>query len=117
DGSLDSYAQFPSAEAEVADEAAPSSELQTLIGQIWREQLQVEQFQAANHFFLLGGNSIAATQVLARLRETLGLELTLRLLFEAPTLAAFAVAVANQQQDGGQPQGAISALSRDDALP
>ncbi len=117
DGSLDSYAQFPSAEAEVADESAPSSELQTLIGQIWREQLQVEQVQADDHFFLLGGNSIAATQVIARLRETLGLELNLRLLFEAPTLAAFAAAVANQQQDGGQPQGAISALSRDDALP
>ncbi|OPG79861.1 non-ribosomal peptide synthetase, partial [Pseudomonas ogarae] len=117
DGSLDSYAQFPSAEAEGADESAPSSELQTLIGQVWREQLQVEQIQADDHFFLLGGNSIAATQVIARLRETLGLELNLRLLFEAPTLAAFAAAVANQQQDGGQPQGAISTLSRDDALP
>ncbi|NUT79699.1 non-ribosomal peptide synthetase [Pseudomonas brassicacearum] len=117
DGSLDSYAQFPSAQVEIADESAPSSELQTLIGQIWREQLQVEHVQADDHFFLLGGNSIAATQVIARLRETLGLELNLRLLFEAPTLAAFAAAVANQQQDGGQPQGAISALSRDEALP
>ena len=117
DGSLDSYAQFPSAEADGVDEAAPSSELQTLIGQVWREQLQVEQVRADDHFFLLGGNSIAATQVIARLSETLGLALNLRLLFEAPTLAAFAAAVANQQQDGGRAQGAISALPRHAPLP
>ena len=123
DGSLDSYAQFPSAEVTpstevtVADESAQSCELQTLIGQVWREQLQVEQVQADDHFFLLGGNSIAATQVIARLSETLGLALNLRLLFEAPTLAAFAAAVANQQQDGGQARGAISALPRHAPLP
>ncbi|SFN55457.1 non-ribosomal peptide synthase domain TIGR01720/amino acid adenylation domain-containing protein [Pseudomonas sp. NFACC24-1] len=117
DGSLDSYAQFPSTAADVADEPAPSSELQALIGQVWREQLQVEQVRADDHFFLLGGNSIAATQVIARLSETLGLALNLRLLFEAPTLAAFAAAVANQQQDGGQAQGAISPLSRHAPLP
>ncbi|TCV59961.1 non-ribosomal peptide synthetase [Pseudomonas fluorescens] len=117
DGSLDSYAQFPSAAADVADELAPSSELQALIGQVWREQLQVEQVRADDHFFLLGGNSIAATQVIARLSETLGLALNLRLLFEAPTLAAFAAAVANQQQDGGQAQGAISPLPRHAPLP
>ncbi|WP_458130728.1 non-ribosomal peptide synthetase [Pseudomonas sp. R3-41] len=123
DGSLDSYAQFPSAEVTpstevtVADESAQSCRLQTLIGQVWREQLQVEHVQADDHFFLLGGNSIAATQVIARLSETLGLALNLRLLFDAPTLAAFAAAVANQQQDGGQAQGAISALPRHVPLP
>ena len=48
------------------------------------------QVAADDHFFLLGGNSISATQVVARLRESLGLELNLRLLFEAPVLADFA---------------------------
>ncbi|RUQ42289.1 hypothetical protein D8M30_18350, partial [Corynebacterium pseudodiphtheriticum] len=72
---------------------------------------------ADDHFFLLGGNSITATQVVARLREALGLELSLRLLFEAPTLSAFAIAVAQLQQDGGVAQGAIHALSRQDELP
>ena len=95
----------------------PASELQTLIGQIWGEQLQVKQVNADDHFFLLGGNSIAATQVVARLREALGLELNLRLLFEAPTLGAFAIAVAQQQQDGGLAQGAITPLSRTEAMP
>jgi acyl carrier protein len=88
-----------------------------LIGQLWCEQLQVKQVNADDHFFLLGGNSIAATQVVARLREALGLELNLRLLFEAPTLGAFAAAITRQQQDGGQAQGAITTLSRSDAMP
>ncbi|WP_294736304.1 non-ribosomal peptide synthetase [uncultured Pseudomonas sp.] len=116
DGSLDSYAQFPGVPAEAADSAL-QSELQSQIAAIWCEQLQVTQVAADDHFFLLGGNSISATQVVARLRETLGLELNLRLLFEAPTLAAFAAGVAQLQQDGGVAQGAIQALSRQEDLP
>ena len=116
DGGLDSYAQFPELQAHVSD-AVLESELQSQIGAIWCEQLQLANVAADDHFFLLGGNSITATQVVARLRETLGLELNLRMLFEAPTLASFAASVAQLQQDGGVAQGAIHALSRQDDLP
>ncbi|WP_130932190.1 non-ribosomal peptide synthetase [Pseudomonas sp. Sample_24] len=117
DGSLDSYAVFPSATTESAGNPESGSELQSLIGRIWCEQLQVEQVSADDHFFLLGGNSIAATQVVARLREELGLELNLRQLFEAPTLGAFAAALARQQQDGGLAQSTITVLSRHQPMP
>ncbi|MGH8375218.1 MAG: condensation domain-containing protein, partial [Pseudomonas sp.] len=117
DGSFDSYAVFPSAATESAGKIESGSKLQSLIGRIWCEQLQVAQVGADDHFFLLGGNSIAATQVVARLREELGLELNLRLLFEAPTLGAFADVVARQQKDGGLAQGAITALSRQQPMP
>jgi len=116
DGSLDCYAQFPDLHAQ-ASAVALESELQSRIAAIWREQLQVATVVADDHFFLLGGNSITATQVVARLRETLGLELNLRLLFEAPTLSGFAAGVAQLQQDGGIAQGAIRPLSRQDELP
>jgi acyl carrier protein len=117
DGSLDSYAVFPSTASESPESTTSASELEALIGKIWAEQLNVEQVNADDHFFLLGGNSIAATQVIARVREELALELNLRLLFEAPTLAAFAAGVAQQQQDGGSAQGAITALSRSEPMP
>ncbi|WP_253491620.1 non-ribosomal peptide synthetase [Pseudomonas sp. S3E17] len=116
DGSLDCYAQFPDLHAQ-ASAVALESELQSRIAAIWCEQLQVATVAADDHFFLLGGNSITATQVVARLRETLGLELNLRLLFEAPTLSGFAAGVAQLQQDGGIAQGAICPLSRQDELP
>ncbi|OIN52221.1 non-ribosomal peptide synthase/polyketide synthase [Pseudomonas azotoformans] len=116
DGSLDRYAQFPDLQAQ-ARTGALESDLQNQIAAIWCEQLQVATVAADDHFFLLGGNSISATQVVARLRETLGLELSLRLLFEAPTLQGFAAAVAQLQQDGGVAQGAIHSLSRLEELP
>ncbi|KAF2410814.1 non-ribosomal peptide synthase domain TIGR01720/amino acid adenylation domain-containing protein [Pseudomonas antarctica] len=116
DGSLDSYAQFPDLQAHTSD-VALASELQSQVAAIWCEQLQVATVAGDDHFFLLGGNSITATQVVARLREILGLELNLRMLFEAPTLASFAANVAQLQQDGGIAQGAIHALSRQDDLP
>ncbi|WP_312491881.1 non-ribosomal peptide synthetase [Pseudomonas cremoris] len=116
DGSLDSYAQFPEVQTQVGD-AVLESELQNRIAAIWCEQLHVATVAADDHFFLLGGNSITATQVVARLRETLGLELNLRMLFEAPTLQGFATNVAQLQQDGGVAQGAIHRLSRQDELP
>ncbi|VVM85413.1 MULTISPECIES: non-ribosomal peptide synthetase [Pseudomonas] len=117
DGSLDSYAVFPSASNESTGNSESESTLQSLIARIWCEQLQVVQVGADDHFFLLGGNSIAATQVVARLREELGLELSLRLLFEAPTLGTFADVVTRLQQDGGLAQGAITALSRQQPMP
>ncbi|NMX93913.1 MULTISPECIES: non-ribosomal peptide synthetase [unclassified Pseudomonas] len=116
DGSLDSYAQFPD-QAVQAGEGALASALQQQIAAIWCEQLQVPQVAADDHFFLLGGNSISATQVVAQLRESLGLELNLRLLFEAPVLADFAASVGQLQQDGGVAQGAINALSRQQDMP
>ena len=116
DASLDSYAQFPDLQAQVID-GALESELHTQIAAIWCEQLNIASVAADDHFFLLGGNSITATQVVARLRETLGLELNLRMLFEAPTLEGFAANVAQLQQDGGVAQGVIHSLSRQDELP
>ncbi len=118
DGSLDYYALFPQAGSEPARVGEGSDdELQNLIGRIWQEQLQCAAVAADDHFFLLGGNSIAATQVMARLGQELGLELSLRLLFEAPTLGEFSAAVARLQQDGGVAQGSIQALSRQQPLP
>ncbi|ASV39895.1 non-ribosomal peptide synthetase [Pseudomonas sp. NS1(2017)] len=116
DGSLDRYAQFPDLQAQVSD-GALESELHNQIAAIWCEQLHIASVAADDHFFLLGGNSITATQVVARLRETLGLELNLRMLFEAPTLEGFAANVAQLQQDGGVAQGAIHRLSRQEELP
>ncbi|WP_130903346.1 non-ribosomal peptide synthetase [Pseudomonas sp. Sample_23] len=117
DGSLDSYALFPSITAATENATSSTSDLEALIGQIWAEQLNVKQVSGDDHFFLLGGNSIAATQVVARVREALGVELSLRLLFEAPTLSAFAAAVAQLNQDGGSAQDAISTLSRSEPMP
>ena len=115
DGSLDCYARFP-AVAEQTLDAAPADELQIRIAAIWRELLKVEAVAPDDHFLLLGGNSIAATQVTARLADALGINLSLRTLFEAPLLADYSAAVAALLAEGGQGNGHIDTLGRGQAL-
>ncbi|MDH1658192.1 non-ribosomal peptide synthetase [Pseudomonas mosselii] len=116
DGSLDIYARFPMAQTAQGHVLA-GDDLQARIAGIWRELLKVEAVAADDHFLLLGGNSIAATQVTARLGDELGLQLSLRTLFEAPTLAEYSAAVAAIVAEGGSTVGVIRNQDRDQALP
>ena len=55
-----------------------------------REVLEVNQVGIDDNFFDLGGDSLAAMRVEVRLRETLSIELPVRVLFESPTMAGMA---------------------------
>src|SRR5690606_18692944 len=58
--------------------------------QIWGEVLGRYDFGVEDDFFAYGGHSLSATQVVARIRDVLGLELPLRQFFDNPTIAATA---------------------------
>ncbi|WP_158625826.1 non-ribosomal peptide synthetase [Corallococcus carmarthensis] len=72
---------------------APVSAVEKLIADIWAPLLGVPRVGTQDHFFELGGHSLLATQVASRLRESLQMELPVRVLFEAPTLAELAARI------------------------
>ena len=75
---------------------APQTDLEHHIARLWQELLGVDQVGAHDSFFALGGHSLLATQVISRLLDALGIELSLEQIFTAPTVAELAAAIAAQ---------------------
>ena len=110
------------AERERADAGGhdPAAEL---IAAIFAEVLDTEDFGTNDDFFALGGHSLQATRLLARLRTELGVEMPLRSVFEAPTptaLARVAENAATARDSGSGEAGAeppLEAVPRSGHLP
>jgi amino acid adenylation domain-containing protein/FkbH-like protein len=77
--------------------ASPRSPVEQLLVGLWAKLLSVDRPGIRDNFFLLGGNSLLAVQLIARLRLTLGVEMPLRAMFDAPTIADFAELVERAQ--------------------
>ncbi|CAH0354925.1 non-ribosomal peptide synthetase/type I polyketide synthase [Aquabacterium sp. CECT 9606] len=77
---------------------APRNELEQAIAQAMQAMLKVPQIGVDDDFFALGGHSLLAARVIGQLNKQLGLQLTLRNLFEAPSVAKLARAI--EQQSG-----------------
>jgi acyl carrier protein len=78
---------------------APRTPTEEVLAAIWTQVLGLEQVGIYDNFFELGGHSLLATQVISRVRQTLGLEIPLQLLFETPTIAGLAEAIVQSQAD------------------
>ncbi|TYS32217.1 amino acid adenylation domain-containing protein [Bacillus pumilus] len=77
---------------------SPQTETERLVAHIWEEVLEVPQIGKHDHFFECGGHSLRGMKMLNRLYEEMHVELTLKSLFESPTLDAFALAVDQADQ-------------------
>jgi acyl transferase domain-containing protein/acyl carrier protein len=90
---------------------APGDEAEQRLVEIWRTLLGIGQVGIHDDFFQLGGHSLLGLQLMARVYEAFAVELPLRALFEAPTVAALAAAIA-AARDQGTPANAPPEIRR-----
>lgn len=76
---------------------APTNPIETTLASIWSEVLKLERVGIHDNFFDLGGYSLAAVQVVARVREAFQVDLPLSSLFEIPTVASLAQLISTRQ--------------------
>ncbi|KAF9272047.1 hypothetical protein BGZ68_002785, partial [Mortierella alpina] len=68
----------------------PKGEIENILASVWTEMLEVERVGRHDGFFTLGGHSLLAVRMMSRIRTMLGFNMSLRTLFEAPTIAELA---------------------------
>jgi acyl-coenzyme A synthetase/AMP-(fatty) acid ligase/acyl carrier protein len=78
---------LPSEEAFATREyIAPSTPIERSLAELWAGLLKVERVGLRDDFFVLGGHSLLASRLIVSMEELLGIKLTLRELFQAPTI-------------------------------
>ncbi len=79
--------------AQEGQEAAARTPVEERVATIMAGLLKHDRIGLDDNFFLLGGHSLLGTQLIVRVREAFGVDLTLRSLFQAPTVAGLAAAI------------------------
>jgi amino acid adenylation domain-containing protein len=93
---------------------APRTQIEEALADIWANVLKLERVGVHDDFFQLGGHSLLATQVISHIREALHVDLSLPLLFDAPTIAALSKIIEKTAEDNApDAQSTIMPVARE----
>ncbi|WP_336217230.1 phosphopantetheine-binding protein, partial [Nonomuraea sp. LPB2021202275-12-8] len=92
-GKLDKKALPPPDLTTLSQGRPPRTPLEQTLCTLYAEVLNHPHVTIDDSFFDLGGHSLLATQLISRIRETLDTEITIRTLFDTPTITDLAPAI------------------------
>jgi acyl-CoA synthetase (AMP-forming)/AMP-acid ligase II/acyl carrier protein len=95
---------------------APRTPMEERLAEIWSQVLDLDQVGINDNFFDLGGHSLLATQVISRVINTFRVKVSLRSLFQAPTVADMAVVIAQNQLEKAESKDIDRTLAKLEAL-
>lgn len=90
----------------------PQTPLEQGLANIWLEVLPLSRVGIFDNFFESGGHSLSATQIISRIRETMGISLPLRTIFESPTIHELAEQINSRQQPKAEQDAAAPSLTQ-----
>ncbi|MFJ4126338.1 amino acid adenylation domain-containing protein [[Kitasatospora] papulosa] len=97
-GKLD-RAALPAPRADAGNGRSPRNPREDVLCTLFAETLELERVLIDDDFFELGGHSLLAAGLIRRIRDALGVDVSIRSLFEAPTVAALAERIGTGVQD------------------
>ncbi|HEV8580106.1 MAG TPA: amino acid adenylation domain-containing protein [Thermoanaerobaculia bacterium] len=112
--------QEPAGRANERGDEDPRTPIEEMVAAVWADVLRQDRIGVRDNFFDLGGHSLKATQVVSRLRAGLGVELPMRVLFEAPTISELAARLEGALREpagGEEPLPPLAPMRRDRPLP
>jgi acyl carrier protein len=78
---------------------SPRTPAEEALAAMWRELLGVKQVSVHDNFFELGGHSLMLTQLASRINEAFQVQLSLRMLFNVPTIVEMTTAIVARQME------------------
>jgi len=100
------------------DAAKPTNPIEEIIADIWSEILSLDSVGIHDNFFEIGGHSLIATRIVSRLRRIFNIELSVRRIFESPTISELSTCVQSTRNRDDIPViPSITPISRTSDIP
>jgi len=90
---------------------APSTAIETLLSNVWANIIGIDKVGVTDNFFELGGHSLLATQVVSRIRNHFSVPISLRTLFEKPTVREICEYIRENETRYGQSEKTAQAIN------